>query len=92
MSASGLITAYNMTWIFTQTGVPVYKPDWTDHHSVRNALEYGLEGLQRCKGRERLVPFRVERVDYRAGNPEAFLAGLARSGPKAAREFREAGL
>lgn len=82
----------NMTWIFTQTGVPVYKSDWTDHHSVRNALEYGLEVLERRRGRERLVPFRVERLDYRAGNPEAFFAGLARSGPKAVREFREAGL
>ena len=82
----------NMTWIFNQAGVPVYKSDWTDHYSVRNALEYALEVLQRRRGRERLVPFRVERLDYRAGNPEAFFAGLARSGPKAVREFREAGL
>jgi hypothetical protein len=82
----------NMTWIFNQAGLPVYKSDWTDHYSVRNALEYALEVLQRRRGRERLVPFRVERLDYRAGNPEAFFAGLARSGPKAVREFREAGL
>lgn len=82
----------NMTWIFNQAGVPVYKSDWTDHHSVRNTLEYALGVLQRRRGRERLVPFRVERLDYRAGNPEAFFAALARNGPKAVREFREAGL
>nr|NIN96395.1 hypothetical protein [Anaerolineae bacterium] len=23
----------NMTWIFTGNGIPVYKSDWTDHHS-----------------------------------------------------------
>jgi hypothetical protein len=82
----------NMTWIFNQAGVPIYKADWTDHHSVRNALEYALDVLDRRRNRARLVPFRVERLDYRTGDQEAFFAGLARSGPKAVREFREAGL
>jgi hypothetical protein len=39
-----------------------------------------------------LAPFRVERLDYRASAPDEFMAGLARNGPKAVREFREAGL
>jgi hypothetical protein len=82
----------NMTWIFNQAGVPIYKADWTDHHSVRNALEYALDVFQRRRDRERLVPFRVERLDYRTSDQEAFYAGLARSGPKAVREFKEAGL
>ena len=82
----------NMTWIFNRGGFPLYKSDWTDHHSVRNALVYFLDALQRRRERERLVPFRVERLDYRTGDPEEFQAGLARSGPKAVREFRDAGL
>lgn len=28
----------NMTWIFTSTGMPIYKSDWTDAHSVDNAI------------------------------------------------------
>jgi hypothetical protein len=82
----------NMTWIFNRAGQPVYKSDWTDPDSIRNALEYFLDVFQRRRGRERLVPFRVERLDYRTSDPDQFHAGLARSGPKAVREFEAAGL
>ena len=83
----------NMTWIFSRTGLPLYKSDWTDVHSVENTLTYLLHVSERRRGedRERLAPFRVERVDFRKSDREAFYAGLARSGPKAVREFREAG-
>ncbi len=81
----------NMTWIFNRAGVPLYKSDWTDAHSVANALDYFVDVLERRRERERLVPFRVERLDYRASDRDAFFAGLARSGPKAVREFRESG-
>src|SRR5574341_1324277 len=37
----------NMSWIFTQSGVPVYKSDWTDVHSVENAIEYFLNVTDR---------------------------------------------
>ena len=82
----------NMTWIFNRAGLPIYKSDWTDHHSAANALAYFLDVNQRRRGRERLVPFRVERLDYRTSDTEAFYAGLARSGPKAVDEFKKAGL
>ncbi len=45
---------------------------------------------ERRSGRERLVPFQVERLDYRTSDLEGFYAGLARNGPKAVKEFREA--
>jgi len=80
----------NMTWIFSRAGVPVYKSDWTDARSVANALEYLVEVTQRRRSGERLVPFRVERVDFRTQDRAAFDAGLARNGPKAVQEFREA--
>ncbi len=85
-------TMPNMTWIFNRAGVPVYKSDWTDVHSVRNALEYYLDVVQRRRDREKLIPFRVERLDYRESDHDGFYAGLARSGPKAVREFDESGL
>lgn len=85
-------TMPNMTWIFNRAGSPLYKSDWTDSNSVENALVYFLDVLERRRERERLVPFHVERLDYRASDPAGFKEGLARSGPKAVREFYEAGL
>ena len=80
----------NMTWIFNRAGIPVYKSDWTDSHSVENALVYFLDVAERRRSRARLAPFRVERLDYRDVDTDAFYAGLERNGPKAVREFREA--
>jgi len=80
----------NMTWIFARSGVPVYKSDWTDARSVANAVEYFLDVAQRRRAGERLAPFRVERLDYRDQDREAFYRGLERNGPTAVREFREA--
>lgn len=82
----------NMSWIFNRTGVPLYKSDWSDAASIANALEYHLDVLERRRGKERLVPFHVERLDYRTSDRQGFADGLARSGPKAVREFQEAGL
>jgi hypothetical protein len=80
----------NMTWIFNRSGMPVYKSDWTDAGSVANALEYFVDINERRASHERLGPFRVERLDYRNVDREAFFQGLERNGPKAVREFREA--
>ncbi|MCI0393893.1 MAG: hypothetical protein L0332_08950 [Chloroflexi bacterium] len=82
----------NMSWIFARSGAPVYKADWTDAHSVANAIEYFLDVVRRRRRREHLVPFRVERLDFRTSDREGFYKGLARNGPKAVREFDEAGL
>jgi hypothetical protein len=80
----------NMSWIFTRSGVPVYKSDWSDAHSVQNAVEYFLQVADRRRDGECMAPFRVARLDFRIQDREAFYAGLERNGPKAVREFREA--
>lgn len=80
----------NMTWIFARSGVPVYKSDWTDAGSVENALEYLVGISERRRSKERLAPFWVERLDFRAQDHASFFKGLERNGPKAVREFREA--
>jgi hypothetical protein len=82
----------NMTWLFNRAGTAVYKADWTDSHSVENAILYFLDVMQRRRGRERLVPFHVERLDYRSSDPDGFRQGLERSGPKAVTEFYKSGL
>ena len=80
----------NMTWIINKAGIPVYKSNWTHHTSVENALEYFLAVNQRRRGGERVVPFQVQRLDYRENDREGFFEGLARSGPKAVEEFKNA--
>ena len=82
----------NMTWIFNRAGIPIYKSDWSDSNSVANALAYFTDVAERRQAREKLAPFHVERLDYRVQDREAFFAALARNGPKAVREFEEAGV
>lgn len=79
----------NMTWIFNRTGIPIYKSDWTDANSVANAIEYFLDVATQRKT-EPLVPFHVERLDYRKNDRAAFYEGLERNGPKAVKEFKQA--
>ena len=80
----------NMTWIFNRSGMPIYKSDWTDANSVDSAIAYYLDVAERRKNKERLSPFRVERLDYRNQDQEQFFAGLERNGPRAVTEFKEA--
>ena len=80
----------NMTWIFNKSGFPVYKSDWTDVDSVEQAIIYLLRIGERRRNKERLAPFRVERIDFRVQDQDAFYKGLERNGPKAVREFDEA--
>jgi hypothetical protein len=80
----------NMSWIFTRSGVPIYKSDWTDSESIANATAYFLGVKERRQAGARLGPFNVERLDYRTVDHEAFYRGLERNGPKAVREFRAA--
>src|SRR4051794_26078502 len=80
----------NMSWIFNQAGLPIYKAPWTDVASLANAIDYFLDVPRRRQAGERLVPVAVERLDYRTADREGFYRGLERNGPKAVREFREA--
>ena len=79
----------NMSWIFASSGVPIYKSDWTDPQSIANALDYFLGVITRRREGQRLVPFRVERLDFRHKDQDAFYRGLERNGPKAVREYRQ---
>jgi hypothetical protein len=80
----------NMTWILTKSGMPIYKADWTDYISVENALDYFLDMQERRRTGQRLVPFSVQRLDYRESDRKAFYQRLAENGEKAVHEFKEA--
>jgi len=79
----------NMTWIFGQAGGVLYKSDWTDVASVRNAVEYLLAVRERRKAGEKLVPIRVERLDYRHRDREEFYRVLEVCGPQAVKDFND---
>jgi hypothetical protein len=70
--------------------MPVYKSDWTDANSAENAITYFLDVHHRRRSKERLAPFQVERLDFRAQDLEGFYQALERNGPKAVREFKAA--
>lgn len=80
----------NMTWIFNQGGVPVYKSNWTDVTSVDLALDYLISVEDRKREGIKLAPFLVERLDFRVQDADAFRKGLERNGPKAVDEFYKA--
>lgn len=80
----------NMSWILTRSGIPIYKSDWTDSHSIENAIEYYLGVSGKRQAGEKMAPFKVERLDFRTQDQAAFFKGLERNGPKAVKEFREA--
>ena len=80
----------NMSWILSRSGIALYKSEWSDARSIERTVEYLLEVKKRRTSGERLVPFRVERADFRIQDREAFFKGLERNGPKAVRDFEEA--
>ncbi len=80
----------NMSWIFNRAGIPVFKSDWTDVTSGDLTIDYVLSLKNRRREGERIVPFKVERLDYRTQDHDGFQKGLAMSGPKAVKEFSEA--
>jgi len=80
----------NMTWIFNPSGIPVYKSDWSDSSSVENALEYLIGVIERRRAGKRLVPFSVQRLDYREKDIDAFYNRLAENGQRAVKEFQSA--
>lgn len=80
----------NMSWLINRAGIPIYKSDWTDVTSVDLAVQYYLSTRERRRSGIQMAPFKVERLDYRVQNNEAFYAGLERNGPRAVKEFQEA--
>ena len=80
----------NMSWIIDRVGRPFYKADWTDGESIEQALTHFLESAEKRRNKIRMAPFHVERLDFRQNDQEKFYEGLARNGPKAVQEFRDA--
>ena len=78
----------NMCWIFGRGGLVVYKADWTDVTSVHSAA-VDLLGIVARRKKDRAVygSFHVQRLEYRPNNPQGFVDGLKRNGPRAVAEW-----
>ena len=79
----------NMCWIFSSTGVVLYKADWTGVESVQSALEHLLDARERRRAGQRTVGFHVERLDYRRRDREEFFKVLEQCGPQAVQDFSD---
>jgi hypothetical protein len=80
----------NMTWIVDRAGRPLYKSDWTDTESLRAFFADRQAAQERRRSQGSLqAPFRVERLEFRLRDEQAFLTALERNGPRAVAEFRK---
>lgn len=77
----------NMTWIILRGGTIAYKAAWTEAGDVRAAMERITQLAEMRRQGGRLAPFWTERLGFRVVDQAAFMAGLARNGPKAVSEF-----
>ncbi|MCH7740012.1 MAG: hypothetical protein IIC93_07685 [Chloroflexi bacterium] len=81
----------NMSWIISRTGKILYKADWTDPRTIRQALEQlGFEIGERRDGAH-LTPYYMETLPQRPNSTEEFMQGLLDvGGPRSAHEFLDA--
>ena len=66
----------NMAWIINSAGRIVYKADWTDHRTIRPAVEQLITERDLRRERERMTPYAVEWMPNRSNDRIAFMGGL----------------
>ena len=69
-------TLPNMTWIINSAGQIVYKADWTDHRTVRMAVEQLIAERDLRRARTRITPYYVEWQPNRENPVVEFVGGL----------------
>ncbi len=81
----------NMSWIISPSGRIVYKADWTDPRTIRQALEQlGFEIDEKREGAH-MTPYYVETLSQRPNSTEEFMQGLLDvGGARSAHEFLNA--
>lgn len=78
----------NMTWIINSAGQIVYKADWTDHRTVRAAVEQLIAERDLRRARTRITPYYIEWQPNRENPVVEFVAGLYDvPGERAVEEF-----
>jgi hypothetical protein len=83
-------TLPNMTYILNQAHTVIFRANWTDPVTIRFALSYHFDVLDRRKSGLRLNPFYAEMHGFRWVDDNAFYEGLELAGQKAIEEFNVA--
>ncbi len=84
-------TLPNMSWIVSRSGTILYKADWTDPRTIRQALQQiGFQVDERRSG-VNMAPYYIESLPQRPNSSEEFMRGLIDvGGPRSAHEFLDA--
>ncbi len=80
----------NMTWIFNQLGMAVYKSSGTDVASITAAIEHLIHAREHQHSGEQLRTILVESLAFQTEDPESFQHALSESGNRALLEHQEA--
>lgn len=83
-------TLPNMTYLIGRGGTVLFRADWTDPPTLRQAMDYLIASRERRREELRLGPFYAEFVGYRWSNAAKFQEGLARAGQQAVQDSAEA--
>jgi hypothetical protein len=83
-------TMPNMTYILNQSNTVLFKANWTDPITIKFALDYHFNVLDRRREGLRLNPFYAELHGFRWVDDDAFFELLDLAGQKAVDEFKEA--
>ena len=78
----------NMTWIINSAGQIVYKANWTDHRTVKMAVEQLIAERDLRRAKARITPYSIEWQPNRENPVVKFMGGLYDvSGERAVAEF-----
>ncbi len=81
----------NMSWIISRTGKILYKADWTDPRTIRQALEQIGYEIDEKRGGAHMTSYYMETLPQRPNSTEEFMQGLLDvGGPRSAHEFLDA--
>jgi hypothetical protein len=83
-------TMPNMTYLLNSAHTVLFRANWTDPLTIRFALDYHLNVLDRRRSGLRLNPFYAELHGFRWVDDDAFFDGLELAGPQAVDDFHRA--
>ena len=83
-------TLPNMTYVLNQAHTVLFRANWTDPPTIRLALDYLFNVLDRRRSGLRLNPFYAELHGFRWVDDDAFFEGLELAGEQAISDFAHA--
>jgi hypothetical protein len=83
-------TLPNMTYVLNQAHTVMFRANWTDPPTIKFAVDYLFNVLDKRRSGLRLNPFYAELHGFRWVNDEVFFEGLELAGQQAVDDFHRA--